>query len=75
MMVRNLLELRREIVRAWMRIEEREWQKSREEWKQEAYSLEKEFKDELKRIQKIPAVPPSFGVSTLPKAPFPLGYP
>jgi hypothetical protein len=58
MMARHLLELRKEIVRAWMRTEEKEWQKSREEWKQEANVLEKEFKNELKRVQKISADPP-----------------
>jgi len=59
MLARHLLELRKEIVRAWMRIEEKEWKKSREEWKQEANALEKEFlKDELKRVQQISADPP-----------------
>ena len=65
MKARHLLELRKEIVRAWMRIEEKEWQKSREEWKQEANALEKEFKDELKRIQEIPAGSPSFVVTAV----------
>jgi hypothetical protein len=53
MMARHLLELRKEIVRAWMRIEEEEWKKVRETWKQEANTLEGEFKVELQRIQAI----------------------
>ena len=57
MMVRNLLELRKEVVCAWMRIEEREWQKSREEWEQEANALETEFRRELMGIQEIPPPP------------------
>ena len=57
MKARHLLELRKEIVRAWMRIEEREWQKSREQWKEEASTLEGEFKDELRRLQRIASKP------------------
>ena len=53
MKARHLLELRKEIVRAWMRIEEREWQKIREQWKEEASTLEEEFEDELRRLQAI----------------------
>ena len=53
----HLLELRKEIVRAWMRMEEREWKNSRELWKGEAVTLEGEYKDELKRIQAIASVP------------------
>jgi hypothetical protein len=53
MKVRHLLELRKAIVRAWMRIEEREWQKIREQWKEEASTLEEEFEDELKQLQAI----------------------
>jgi hypothetical protein len=53
MKARHLLELRKEIVRAWMQIEEREWQKIRKQWnfKEEASILKEEFKDELKRLQ------------------------
>ncbi|KIM37015.1 hypothetical protein M413DRAFT_448745 [Hebeloma cylindrosporum] len=54
MKARHLLELRKEIIRAWMRIEEQGWQKSREQWKEEEARLEREFKDELRRIQLIP---------------------
>ena len=57
MMVRHLFELRKEIVRAWMRIEEQEWKKSRETWKEEADKLEQEFKDELNRIKAISPTP------------------
>ena len=56
-MARNLLELRKEVVCAWMRIEEREWLKSREEWEQEANVLENEFRRELMSIQEIPPPP------------------
>jgi len=57
MKARHLLELRKEIVRAWIRMEEREWQNSREQWKEEALILEKEYKAELRRIQGIAPVP------------------
>jgi hypothetical protein len=53
MKAQHLLELRKEIVRAWMRIEEQEWQKIREQWKEEASTLEEEFEDELKQLQGI----------------------
>jgi hypothetical protein len=53
MKAQHLLELRREIVRAWMRIEEQEWQEIREQWKEEASTLEEEFEDELKQLQAI----------------------
>jgi len=56
-MTRNLLELRKEVVCAWMRIEELEWQKRREQWEQEANALENEFRSELKSIQGIPPPP------------------
>ena len=57
MMTRHLLELRKEIVRAWMRIEEREWQNAREAWSEEATKLERDFKKELNRIKAIPPRP------------------
>jgi hypothetical protein len=53
MKAQHLLELRKEIVRAWMRIEEQERQKNREQWKEEARTLEGEFKAELMRLQGI----------------------
>ena len=62
MPARHLFELRKEIVRAWIRIEEKEWKKCREEWRQEANALEKIFQDELKRVQQISADPHSLGV-------------
>lgn len=54
MKARHLLELRKEIVRVWMRVEEQEWQRIREDWKQEAATLESEFQVELNRIKGIP---------------------
>jgi hypothetical protein len=58
MMARHLLEVRKEIVRAWIRIEEEEWQESRASWKKEETGLEGEFKEELNRIKAIPPRPP-----------------
>ena len=53
MKARHLLELRKAIVRAWIRIEERELQEIREQWEEEASTMEGEFKDELTRLQAI----------------------
>jgi len=58
MMARHLHELRKEVVRAWMRIEEREWQNARKTWKEEETRLEREFKEELNRIKAIHPTPP-----------------
>jgi hypothetical protein len=57
MKAHHLSELRKEIVRAWMRIEEQDWEKRREEWKEEASTLEREFKDELRQFQAIASKP------------------
>ena len=56
MKARNLLELRKAIVRAWMRIKESEWEKIKEKRKKEASTLEEEFKNELSRLEAIAAL-------------------